>query len=169
MSATGPLPGAPVQLAWAVDDVRAAARRWSSRGVGPFFVLDHIELSRARVDGRTGEFDHSSAYGWWGEVMVELLQDHAPDPRWRRPPELHHVACFVDDVTTAADAMTDHGWPEVLRAETAGGTTFAFHDARDELGHLVEVYVPDDRLRGFYRMVRGATERWDGSDPVRTL
>ena len=53
MSAAGRPPlGRPVQIAYAVADVRAAARhRAETTGAGPFVVVDHIPLASARVDG----------------------------------------------------------------------------------------------------------------------
>ncbi len=163
MTGAGWLPGPPVQVAYAVHDVRTAAEAWAARGVGPFVVADHIALASSRLDGAETPFDHSSAYGWWGEVMVELICDHAATPNWGlTPPRIHHVACFVDDVDDAVEEAAGGGWPEALRAVTTGGTTFAFCDARADLGHLVEVYVADEVLTGFYASVRRAAETWDG-------
>ena len=39
-----------MQVAYAVADVRAAADRWATTtGAGPFFVIEHIPLTAARV------------------------------------------------------------------------------------------------------------------------
>ncbi len=94
--------GPPVQLAYATDDVTAAARRWVERGVGPFFVLEHIALNDVEIDGEPAVFDHSSAYAWWGSVMVELIHQHEPgsDPVVGTS-GIHHVASFVDDFEEA--------------------------------------------------------------------
>ena len=71
--ALGPL-GTPVQIAYGVREVRAAAaRRAATTGAGPFVVASHIQLAAARVGGVPGAFDHSSAYGQWGRIMVELV------------------------------------------------------------------------------------------------
>ena len=59
------------------------------------------------------------------------------------------------------------GWPQVLEAETASGGRFGFYDARDQLGHLIEIYEPIDRLVAFYASVARAAEGWDGRDPIR--
>lgn len=165
----------PVQIAYAVDDVIGAAESCVARGAGPFFVRHHIDVTNSRVHGRTVHFDHSSAYGQWGNVMVELLCEHHADPE---PGErvqrvgpltgLHHMAFFVDDVSTAQDALVEHGWAEALYAE-AGNTQFAMHDATAELGHLVEIYRDSGGLVQFYDMVRAAATDWDGSDPIRIL
>ncbi len=161
----------PVQLAYAVEDVRDAAVGWAQVGAGPFFVMDHIELGATRIHGATATFDHSSAYGWWGDVMFELICQHDATGADRIVGSggLHHVAHFVDDLDKVSDKLTLDGHAEVLRAETSGGMAFAFHDGGSARSHLIEIYEGVPRLRAFYDMVRDASIGWDGSDPVRTL
>jgi hypothetical protein len=162
--------GVPVQVAYATDDVHATARRWAERGIGPFFVIEHIALTDVEIDGATAAFDHSSAYGQWGPVMVELIQQHDPGPDpVVGTSGIHHVASFVDDFEVASATLAADGFPRRLKASTSGGQAFAFHDARPTLGHLLEIYERTDRLAGFYSMVRDASLAWTGNDPVRTL
>ncbi len=161
----------PVQLAYAVDDVRQAAAGWAPVGVGPFFVMDHIELGATRINGTPATFDHSSAYGWWGEVMFELICQH-DTPRGDRivgSAGLHHIAHFVDDLDAVSTGLIRDGHAEVLRAETSSGMGFAFHDGGAARGHFIEIYEGVPQLLAFYDMVRDASINWDGSDPVRTL
>jgi len=159
----------PVQIAYAVDDVVSAAESWVARGAGPFFVRQHIAVTNSRMYGESAPFDHSSAYGQYGDLMIELLcEHHRDDDRVGPRVGVHHLAFFVDDVASAQPLLAAHGWPEVLYAE-AGLTPFAMHDATSELGHLIEIYHDGERLRGFYDMVRSAAAGWDGADPVRFL
>ena len=92
--------GRIVQVAYAVDDVRAAARSFAERvGAGPFFVRHHDLPRRVDHRGAAGEFDHSSAYGQWGAVQVELVEVHRAEPaslaeivqRSERDPPRRHV------------------------------------------------------------------------------
>lgn len=168
--------GPPVQIAYAVRDVHAAARRWvDRRGVGPFFVVEHIAVSDVLYRGIPATFDHSSAYAHWGGVMVELVCDHTNGPSpvadvvGAGGEGLHHVAHFVDDFVLSADRLAMAGYPQALFARTAAGLPFAFHDATAELGHMIEIYEGTPQLRAFYAMVVEAAARWDGRDPVRVL
>jgi len=162
--------GGPVQIAYAVDDVTAAAAKWVERRVGPFFVRDHIELTNARIRGRDDVFDHSSAFAQWGSVMIELIHQHEGSAeRIVGSSGLHHVAHFVDDFAGASTMLSDSGRPEVLYAETVAGMPFAFHDGLDERGHLIEIYERTPALARFYDMVRDAAAAWDGADPIRRL
>ena len=158
----------PVQIAYGVSDVVEAAQRWAARGVGPFFVLEHIEVQHVRVRGESGTFDHSSAFAQWGSVMVELICEHGdgPDPIVTTR-GVHHMAYFVDDFARATAALTAQGMAEALYAETSAGMPFAFHDGRAELGHLVEIYERTERLGRFYARVRDASIGWTGADPIR--
>jgi catechol 2,3-dioxygenase-like lactoylglutathione lyase family enzyme len=160
--------GRPVQIAYAVVDVVGAARRFSLiTGAGPFVVVPHVALQWSRIHGVERPFDHSSAYGQWGDVMVELVEEHSP-PIIPVRSSLHHLAFMVDDLAVARQWCIDAGWAEVLLATTRSGQQFAFHDARHELGHLIEMYEPAPRLLRFYGMIVESAKDWDGTDPVRS-
>jgi len=159
----------PVQIAYSVDNVVDAATACVARGAGPFFVREHIAVSDSRMHGQPAAFDHSSAYGQWGEMMVELICEHHDDATRIGPKHgVHHLAFFVEDVESARQLLIANGWGEALFAR-AGTTAFAMHDATPELGHLIEIYHDSPNLIGFYDMVRQASIDWDRSDPVRIL
>ena len=141
----------PVQIAYCVADLARSVAEWEARGAGPFIVREHIAVDEAIVFGEPAAFDHSSAYGWWGELMVELVHVHAPESL--RTTGLHHLAFFVDSFAEASAELTAAGMPQVLRAR-AGATDFAFHDARPQLGHFIEIYEGSEPLRSFYTHVR---------------
>ena len=149
--------GRPVQIAYAADPSRdldeIATEFREATGAGPFVVVRNIPIESCLIDGRPGSFDHSSAYGWWGDVMVELVQEHTP-PVIGRSSGLHHVAFMVPDLERAIDWCNRHEWPTLLDAATGVGQRFVFADARTSLGHLVEMYEPSERLLGFYDHVR---------------
>ena len=106
-----------VQVAYFVSDVRAAARQMHRRfGAGPFFVADRIDLAWGSHRGEPREFLHSSAYGQWGNLMLELVQQDEEGPSPFRdlfaPGEegLHHVAQIVDSLEDSYRfCVTDDG------------------------------------------------------------
>jgi len=165
-----------VQVAYAVDDVRIAAAGHATRfGSGPFFVLDHIEIQTVQHRGEPAVFDHSSAYGQSGDVMIELVCLHRVEPlSLRRQLEqrgrgIHHLAYFVEDLDREAARLDELGYAQAMLATTASGLRFAFHDAVAELGHLWEIYEPTERLQDFYAMVAQASVGWNGREPVRLV
>ncbi len=166
--------GVPVQIAYAVDDVESAAASFARRfAAGPFFVRHHPQFE-AIHDRAPAVFNHSSAYGQWGEMQVELVQLGACSPESLRrqvvtAAGIHHVAMFVESLSAEQARLDALGMPCVMRATTPSGLQFAFHDGRAELGHLVEIYEPADSVVRLYRMVREAARGWDGNDPVRSI
>jgi hypothetical protein len=168
----------PRQIAYFVPDIRAAALTHHRQfGSGPFFVVEHIALARSEHRGMAQPLDHSSAYGQWGALMVEFVQQHNPDPsayhdlypHGSGKAGLHHVACFVESLDAAITECAAAGMPLAHYAETATGTPFAFVDASASLGHMLELYQPGPGLTGFYAMVAAAAQGWDGKDPIRTV
>lgn len=168
-------PGAVVQIAYIVDDVRAAARDFAARtGAGPFFVRRNPVTTAVGPDASAGSFDHSSAYGQWGRVQVELVETHSAEPAAFAETvvarnRIHHVAIMVSSFDAQQRQFDESGWPALLTATTPNGNNFAFHDARAQLGHLVEIYEPRPTILALYRKVADAALEWDGSDPVREM
>jgi hypothetical protein len=118
--------GAPVQIAYAVPEVRSAVPRWVAEfGAGPFFVRSHIPVSDVTYRGRPAGFDHSSAYGQWGDIMVELVQDHGTGPSVVRErfatheSGLHHLAFIVDDLDVATTHLVGHGFALAMTARSS--------------------------------------------------
>ena len=165
-----------VQIAYFVEDIRTqAAIMAATFGAGPFYVIDSIELEWGEHRGERCDFVHSSAYGQWGNVMMELVQQESDGPSPFRdlygPGEtgLHHVATMVDDLPEAYGHFDAAGIPLATRSMTKAGTEFSFLDATAVMGHFIEVYERNDALLGFYEYIRTAALDWDGNEPVRTL
>jgi hypothetical protein len=174
MTTVGPFElGRIVQIAYAVEDVRVAARAFAERvGAGPFFVRHHALPRHVDHHGGPAAFDHSSAYGQWGAVQIELVQVHRAEPASlaaivERSSGIHHVATFVTSIDEEQRRLVELGWPAVMTAETASGLRYAFHDAREQLGHLLEVYEPSTGVLELYAMVAAAARGWTGEEPVR--
>lgn len=166
------------QVAYFVPDIEAAARAHSEIfGSGPFFVLRHIPLAASEHRGVPHRFDHSSAYGQWGGVMIEFVEQHGDGPSAMHDlfPAgsgqfgLHHMAVFVEGLDAAIADFEARGHPLAQLSEVEGGTRFAFMDASATLGHMIELYEPGEALLGFYAMVRDAARDWDGTDVLREL
>jgi hypothetical protein len=164
------------QVAYFVPDVRAAAERHSALyGSGPYFVADNIPLRLALHRGREAALDHSSAYGQWGEVMVEFVQQNNPGPSAFRDmygeggEGFHHVALIVDDLAAARARFEEEGMETALYAEMLNGFAFVMMDATARHGHMIELYEGVPTLTGFYDMVREASLSFDGGDLLRPI
>jgi catechol 2,3-dioxygenase-like lactoylglutathione lyase family enzyme len=166
------------QVAYFVPDAVRAARAHSVQfGSGPYFLAEHIPLHKVLHRGREATLDHTSAYGQWGEVMVEFVQQHNPGPSAFHDvyPEgsgrggLHHVALIVRELDAARHEFASAGLSEALYAEMSDGFAFVMVDDRERHGHMIELYEGVPTLVGFYAMVREAARGFDGSDPIRPI
>lgn len=166
------------QIAYFVPDVRAAARAHHALfGSGPYFVAEHIPLRLAKHRGVDRSLDHSSAYGQWGELMIEFVQQNNPGPSAFHDmyPEgsgregVHHVALFVDDVQEEIARFAAAGHATALYAEMNDGFAFAFIDTVASLGHMIEIYSPVPVLTDFYAMVAEAAKTFKGGDAITDI
>ncbi len=166
------------QLAYFCADVREAAlAHHRAFGSGPYFVADNIPLASSEHRGQPHQFDHSSAYGQWGEVMIEFVQQNNSGPSAMRDlyPEglgrwgLHHAALWVDDVDAEIARLADEGFPLAQRSVMNDGFVFAFVDSSALYGHMLELYAPVRSLTGFYAMVADAARGWQGGDVLTTI
>lgn len=162
-----------VQMAYHVPDPEAAASDCARRfGWGPFYLLEHVPLARCVYRGQPASFDHTSAYGQAGEIMVELITQHGDAPSVVREAYaadargLHHTAHFVADLPKAIDAHVAQGAELVMDATTADGVRFVMLGS-PALGHCLELYEPTPALTRFYDYIRRKAVDWDGADPVR--
>ena len=72
--------GPVMQLGFVVPDIAAAAHHWARLGVGPFLMLEHIPFAEVVYQGQPVRVDMSAALAQWGEVQVELIQQHDAAP-----------------------------------------------------------------------------------------
>ena len=165
--------GPPVQIAYAVSDIFRGVDKWiKDFGAGPFFIAEHIPIKNVIYRGHPSELDITVAYGQWGEIMIELVQDNGEGPSIIRdlyPPQksgLHHLAYFVNDMDLVSAKLIEEGYVLAMSGQ-AGENRFQFFDAISEMGHFLEIYEPIESLKFLYERVRSASINWDGSDPLR--
>ncbi|HLH66547.1 MAG TPA: VOC family protein [Solirubrobacteraceae bacterium] len=162
-------------VGYVVEDLGSAAAAFSAtHGAGPFLAMMHLRFDEVSYLGGPARYDHSSAFGRWGPILVELTQVH-----FAEPPEFRDALVAprggVGHVAWLAESLDD----EVERLKRAGFTPFhagrtgpacaVWLDGGPLLGHPVEVLARCDELLGFYERVRKVAEGWDGSDPLRVI
>jgi hypothetical protein len=163
-------------IGYVVDDLEAAvADAVAHFGAGPFYVAEHMEFDEVTFHGEPAVFDHSSAFGQWGPVRIELTVIHETDP-----PELRatmapsgsghvgHVGILVDSLEQASAQLEASG-VAAYHAGRTGRVSAIWHDARAALGHSVELLQRNDFLTGLYERIALSAENWDGSDPMRPM
>jgi methylmalonyl-CoA/ethylmalonyl-CoA epimerase len=167
--------GSPHHSGYLVESIEATVERLVEQlGAGPFFLVENVPLENVCSRGEPAELAHDSAFGFCGGAPIELLEIARAAPerveaRWSGPrPRIHHVA-YVLPRAAAEDlrgSLDERGLPEYLSSQM-GEVDMTFHDASATLGHDLEIHVENPGLRGFFEMVRGAAEEWDGFEPLR--
>ena len=158
-----------VQTAYVVADLDEAIPRWHRLfGLGPFIVRRHIRLTQTRYRGRAMPLDISAAHVQSGDMQIELVCQHNPEPSAFRdmfaPGEegLHHVAMFPEDYATTVAHYESLGFPVATELVTGEGRGAAYMDTRAAMGHMLEVYRVNESLHAFYRLIAEAARDWDG-------
>ena len=100
------LPLPPIgHVGYVVDDIEdGVALAVQTLGAGPFFLVSHLAFDVCTYKGEPARYDHSSAFGQWGEIKVELTVVHSADPPelaeiiGGSAPRVGHVGMLVDDL-----------------------------------------------------------------------
>ncbi len=165
--------GPIMQLAYLPDDIDAAIAHWLSLGVGPFFRLNHVDYRRATHKGVETRIDFSMAIAYWGDIQIELIDQHNDAPSiyrdWRAAGRegMHHICIAVDDIGAARRECAAAG-ATLLQEMFLDGVEAIYVDP-GEGAPMIELIQPSPDLNALFAMMRDAARGWDGSDPVRTL
>ncbi|HEX8447872.1 MAG TPA: VOC family protein [Sphingomonas sp.] len=167
--------GPVMQLAFVPHDFEAAIRFWTeTMGAGPFFRLPHIAYRAARYRGETSHVDFSVVLGYWGDMQIELVEQHCDSPSIYRQwlddgrEGLHHVCVLVDSIAHARTVCAAAG-AQVVQEVFMDGAEAIYVDTGGGPGTMVELLEPSPDFAGLFAMMRAAARDWDGSDPVRPL
>lgn len=160
-------------VGYVVEDLPRAAERVARRlGAGPFLAMEHIPLTGATYLGRPAVYDHSSCFGRWGDLLLELTQVHHAQPAGLRErlvapgAGIGHLAWLVDSLPEETARLQSEGLT-VFHSGRAGPAHAAWFDGNALLGHPVEVLERRPELLAFYARVRAAADGWDGTQPYR--
>lgn len=153
----------------------AVAHAVATFGMGPFFRMDHAVFDSVTYAGEPAAYDHSSAFGQWGDIRVELTVAHACQPAGfflrmvTKPGTVGHVGILVDDVQEASAHLCAQGM-EHYSTGVIGPVVAYWHDATATLGHSIELLQRGPEIEGMYRALRAAADGWDGvTDPIRPM
>lgn len=161
----------PHHVGYVVDDIpRAVEWAVSVLGAGPFFLIEHVAFDEVTFHGEPAAYDHSSAFGQWGELKLELTVVHSAAPAGLADalgrPGPGHVAWLAGDLEAETARLTAAGLP-LVHTGRSGPVRAHWFDARATLGHHVEVLQRTPELLGFYERIRAAADGWVGADALR--
>ena len=167
--------GPVMQVAYVVDDVRAAAQSWADAfGVGPFFVQDHVRYRELAYRGEPSPLDVSLAFAFSGELQIELVQQHNDAPSIYRDflaaggQGAQHLGALSADIEADAAQLVERGFKVIQRGVSeAGGVQTLFFES--PMGGVVELIAACNGVRSAFAAMKAAAENWDGVNAVITV
>jgi hypothetical protein len=163
------------QLGYVPQNLEHALKYWTDHmGVGPFFRIPHVHYDTFTYRGQPGGVDNTIYISWWGDVQIELVEQHCDSPTIYRDAliagedGLQHVCYLVEDLEAARAECVQRGGEVVQEMTYSGGGIF-YVDYGGGPGSIVEIFkAPPYTLPAFEKM-KAAAARWDGSNPVRDV
>ncbi len=163
-------PARIVQNCYVVADLEEGCARFNRLfGIGPFVGGNSFELGDHVYRGRPappvamrGVFVQS------GDLNIEIVEVNSRTPSafadmfGAGEEGLHHVAMFCDDYAASRDRFVAAGMPVASEFVLGFGPQICYIDARQPLGHMIELYPENAIIRGMYAQARDAAARWDG-------
>ncbi len=167
--------GPVMQLAWLPQDFDAALRHWTqTMGVGPFFLMENIQLQDMRYRGAPTDAMFSLALAYWGDTQIELIRPENEAPsiysgEYAVRDRLHHVCVLVDDIAAAYAACTEHRAEILVEGRVGDSGHVIYADPGGGPGSVVEILQTQPGTRELFTMIREAGIDWDGNEPLRKL
>lgn len=162
------------QLGYVVPDIEAAMEYWSRvLGVGPWFYNPRVPIVNYRYRGEAYEPHNSVALANSGFVQVELIQTRNDVPSMYRDflraghTGLQHVAYWTEQYDADMARLTAQGFKPVMSGEVGERGRFVYFDTEYHPGAVIELSEVAGPKGKLFRMIRAASEGWDGRDPVR--
>jgi catechol 2,3-dioxygenase-like lactoylglutathione lyase family enzyme len=166
------------QAGYVVRDIEASMAYWSETlGVGPWFYNPRVPIRNYRYKGQAHEVHNSVALANSGPLQVELIQTRNDAPSMYRDFiqagnwGLQHVAYWTEQFDADMERLAKEGFEVQMSGEVGERGRFVYFAPKDHAGlhpgtviELSEVAGPKGKL---FRMIREASEGWDGRDPVR--
>lgn len=165
--------GAVMQIAFVPKDFDAAVRYWTeTMGVGPFYLIENIQLEDMHYMGEPSDCVFSIAIAYWGDMQVELIRQENDSPSIYRGQEggaLHHTCVLTDDIQHARRIAEGSGATILVEAKVAPDGAVLYVDTGGGPGSIVEILQMSSGSDALFAMIKGASVNWDGSEPLRKL
>jgi methylmalonyl-CoA/ethylmalonyl-CoA epimerase len=177
MPAPGPLKalGDIMQIAFLPTDFDAALKYWTeTMGVGPFFMLQNVQLGEMKYLGEPTDAVFSIAIGYWGDIQIELIRAENDSPsiysgEYAVKDRMHHVCLLVESMAEARSACAAIGARVLVEGKVGDTGEVIYVDPGAGPGHVIELLQPMEGSEALFAMMRDAARDWDGSDPLRIV
>ncbi len=164
-----------MQIAYVVNDLDSALEHWTgTMGVGPFFVMENLEIISPQYRGKPTDIEFTIALGYSGTMCVELIKQHDDTPSvyrelLQRAPDggFHHWGVGTEQFDDDVARYQSNGHDLAFCGTVAVGDRYAYMDTQESLGGMVELIKLTPVVRELFGNLEAAALNWDGTDPVR--
>ena len=168
--------GPVMQIAFVPTDFDAALAYWTQvMGVGPFYLIQNIELGNMRYLGEPTDCKFSLALAYWGDIQIELIRHENDAPgiylgKYGAGGDvLHHTCILTDDLAQARKTAEAAGAKVLVEGTVGEDGGVIYVDTGGGAGTIVEILQPASGSESLFAMIKAASVGWDGSNPVRKL
>lgn len=150
------------QIGYVVPDLTAAIDFFKAKfGVPKFLEIRNVGLSDQMFRGKPADLRHSIAFGYLGDMQVELIEPVSGTSTYSEFLERNpgggaqHIGIMVDDFDAACADMKRKGY-EIVQSGRNGKTRLAYFDTDRSVGTLTElVYLDPPERENFQKLKRG--------------
>ena len=164
------------QAGYVVDDIEKAMDYWSRvLGVGPFFYKERVPIENYTYRGESYEPHNSVALANSGSLQIELIQTRNDAPSMYRDFKaagnrgLQHIAYWTESYDEDLERLMGLGFKPVMSGEVGERGRFVYFDTEYHPGTVIELSEVAGPKGTMFRLIKEASEGWDGRDPVRSF
>ncbi|MCL2915484.1 VOC family protein [Shewanella corallii] len=157
------------QVAYVVPDIYSAIQRWNKIGVGPFYVFSHLKFRTMSFMGKTSNPDVSIALSYYGNIQLELIQQHDRAPsiysdfiKWFPNGGQQHLGVISDNYESDLAYLENIGIKVVQQIEMPDGQKASYVNGDRAPDIMIEVIERTDNLTNLFEKIKNHCEQWDG-------
>ena len=169
--------GPIMQMGFVVDNFEEPIKHWTDKlNVGPFFILEHLDLKDFHYRGNKSNIDFSVAISFSGDIQIELIKQHCDTPSIYnelseiKRGDLHHICKLTPDINNDIKILENQGYKNIQDGETEdGGIKFAYLDAQENYGSILELAELAEENLALTEAMKNASKNWDKKASIMEL
>lgn len=162
------------QAGYVVPDIEEAMLYWANvLGVGPWFYAPKVPVVNFTSRGEPSYPETSVALANSGPLQIELIQPRNDAPSMYQDflkaghQGLQHVAYWTENYDADLKRLLAQGFKVGMAGEVGTNGRFCYFETGIHPGSVIELSEVKGPKGKMFRLIREASEGWDGKDPIR--
>ena len=157
------------QVGIVVEDFNDPINHWTNNlNVGPFVILEHLDLKDVYYDANDTNIDFSVALAYSGDLQIELIKQHCDTPSIYneysniKKGSLHHICRLTQNINNDIEMLESQGYQNIQAGETSDeGIKFAYLDIHENYGSILELAELAEENLAVTDAIKNASKNWD--------